>query len=110
MIAQQARLGNITRASLDKSVSQFQKNVKDFKTQNKIKYSIPEDTGTENGLYLEQRSGIEQAAEKHGTIKKGERPTRDITVPKSVEGKKRVSYTVRTALEVGITPEEMIPI
>ena len=40
MIAQQARLGNITEASLTDSITRFKKSVKDFKEKNKINYDL----------------------------------------------------------------------
>ncbi|MBQ8893372.1 MAG: hypothetical protein IJ043_03070 [Clostridia bacterium] len=39
VIAQHARLGNITKSTLDKNLSQFLKEVKRFKEENKINYS-----------------------------------------------------------------------
>lgn len=40
VIAQQARLGNITEASLTDSITRFKKSVKDFKEKNKIYYDL----------------------------------------------------------------------
>ena len=42
MIAQQARLGNITEASLNDSISRFKRFVNDFKQENKINYDLVE--------------------------------------------------------------------
>ena len=42
MIAQRARLGNITEASLDDSISRFKRSVNDFKQENKINYDLVE--------------------------------------------------------------------
>ena len=42
MIAQHARLGNITKASLDDSISRFKRFVNDFKQENKINYDLVE--------------------------------------------------------------------
>ncbi len=43
VIAQHARLGNITEASLKDSIARFRKEINDFKQKNKIFYSDPED-------------------------------------------------------------------
>ena len=45
------------------------------------------------------------AIEKYGTIPKGEKPARDIDVPKRISEKDVVSQFARTVLEAGVTPE-----
>lgn len=40
MIAQQARLGNITEASLSDSIARFKQSVNSFRKENKINYDI----------------------------------------------------------------------
>lgn len=47
--------------------------------------------------------------EEFGAIPKGEKPHRDITVPKKTEKDKNVSQTVRTILEAEVTPSEIVP-
>ena len=47
VIAQQARLGNITEASLNDSISRFKRSVNDFKQENKINYDLDESKSTE---------------------------------------------------------------
>ena len=46
VIAQQARLGDITEASLNDSVSRFKRFVNDFKQENKINYDLDESKST----------------------------------------------------------------
>ena len=45
----------------------------------------------------------------YGTIKKGEKPHRDVTVPTKTAEDKKVSQTVRTILEAEVTPDEAVP-
>ena len=47
--------------------------------------------------------------EKYGVIPSGERPHRDIQVPRKSGKKKNVSQTVRTILEAKATPDEAVP-
>lgn len=47
--------------------------------------------------------------EKYGAIPKGEKPHRDVQVPKKTADNKKVSQTVRTILEVKATPDEALP-
>lgn len=46
---------------------------------------------------------------KHGAIPRGEKPSREITMPKKTGDGKNLSRTVRTILEAGATPEELVP-
>lgn len=48
-------------------------------------------------------------AEQYGTIPTGERPTREVRIPRKTAEDKKVSQTVRTILEAGATPETAIP-
>lgn len=52
-----------------------------------------------------------ESIQKYGKIPKGEKPARDINVPRKVTDKKneRVSWTARTALEAKATPDAAIP-
>ncbi|MBQ7032670.1 MAG: hypothetical protein IJN25_03285 [Clostridia bacterium] len=46
---------------------------------------------------------------KYGAIPKGEKPHRDVQVPKKTADNKKVSQTVRTILEAKATPDEALP-
>ena len=46
---------------------------------------------------------------KYGAIPRGEKPSREITMPKKTGDGKNLSRTVRTILEAGATPEELVP-
>lgn len=59
------------------------------------------------------RSGFDQyshAAIEYGTIEPGENPARVVDVPRSMDGKTKVSKLVRTAEEAGATAETAIPL
>lgn len=47
--------------------------------------------------------------DENGFIKRGEKPTRDGQTPKKDRKGRKVSMTVRTILEAGVTPDEIIP-
>lgn len=51
----------------------------------------------------------EKLIKKYGAINAGERPSRDIQVPKKTAKDKKVSQTVRTILEAKATPDEAVP-
>jgi len=51
----------------------------------------------------------DELIEKYGAISRGERPHRDVQVPKKTSKDKKVSQTVRTILEAGATPDEAVP-
>lgn len=48
------------------------------------------------------------ALNEYGAIEAGENPARVVDVPKSVDGKKKVSKFARTAMEASITTDEMV--
>lgn len=48
------------------------------------------------------------ALNEYGAIEAGENPARVVDVPKSTDGKNKVSKFVRTAMEASITPDEMV--
>ena len=50
-----------------------------------------------------------QLIEDYGVIPKGEKPFRDVSVPRKTADGKKVSQTVRTILEAKATPEEAVP-
>lgn len=47
--------------------------------------------------------------EEYGAIKPGERPARQVQTPRRTAEDKKVSQTVRTVLEAGATPDEVVP-
>ena len=47
--------------------------------------------------------------EKYGAIEPGENPSREVRVPKKTAKGKKVSQTVRTVMEAGATPDEVLP-
>lgn len=55
------------------------------------------------------RELLDEYVERYGQIPKGERPTREVRVPRKTAEDKKVSQTVRTILEAGATPEELVP-
>lgn len=52
---------------------------------------------------------LQQYAEQYGAIKTGEKPAREVTIPKRTTPKTKVSMTVRTVAEAGATSEEFVP-
>ena len=55
------------------------------------------------------QESYQRMAEQYGTIPTGERPTREVRIPRKTSEDKKVSQTVRTILEAGATPEELVP-
>lgn len=53
--------------------------------------------------------GTTALIEEYGAIEPGEKPVRDVQVPRKTEKNKNVSKTVRTIMEAEATPEEMLP-
>ena len=51
----------------------------------------------------------EELIEKYGAIHTGEKPYRDVQVPRKSGKNKKVSQTVRTILEAQVTPDEAVP-
>lgn len=54
-------------------------------------------------------STLERLRTQYGTIPEGERHTREANAPKQTTEQERVSQTVRTVLEAGVTPDAMVP-
>lgn len=52
---------------------------------------------------------LEEMANQYGTIPTGENPTRSVGVPRKTDADGIVSRTVRTVLEAGATPDNMVP-
>lgn len=55
------------------------------------------------------REEYRKMLEEYGAIEPGEKPVRDIQVPQRTSKNEKVSQTVRTVMEAGATPEEMLP-
>lgn len=53
--------------------------------------------------------GTTALLEEYGAIEPGEKPVRDVQVPRKTEKNKNVSKTVRTIMEAEATPDEMLP-
>ena len=51
----------------------------------------------------------DELIEKYGAIHTGEKPSRDVQVPRKSGKNKKVSQTVRTILEAQVTPDEAVP-
>nr|DAG59335.1 MAG TPA: nuclease [Caudoviricetes sp.] len=56
-----------------------------------------------------EKDMLEAFRKEYGTIPKGEKPSREILLPRKTAADKKVSQTVRTILEAGATPEGMVP-
>lgn len=69
VIAQQARLGNITEASLNDSISRFKRFVNDFKQKNKIKYSLAPKKAQTNAKEAGKKVDAAKAEEKQSVRK-----------------------------------------
>lgn len=54
-------------------------------------------------------TAMESLSKLHGRIQPGERPARDLVVPRKSADNKKVSQTVRTVLEAEATPDELVP-
>ena len=52
---------------------------------------------------------LRQQAEQYGEMKKGEKPRRDVTIPKRTTPKTKVGQTIRTIAEAPVTPERDVP-
>ena len=55
------------------------------------------------------REQLDAYIAQYGAIPRGERPYRQVQVPKRTSERQKVSQTVRTILEAGATPEEAVP-
>lgn len=55
------------------------------------------------------RELLSDYVKEYGAIPRGEKPSREITMPKKTGDGKNLSRTVRTILEAGATPEAMVP-
>jgi hypothetical protein len=55
------------------------------------------------------RAMLDNMIKQHGAIPRGEKPARDILLPTKTADGKNVSWTVRTILEAGATPDELVP-
>lgn len=57
----------------------------------------------------EAEEAVARYVEQYGAIPPGENPARVIEIPRRTERGNKVSQTVRTILEAGATPDEMVP-
>ena len=57
----------------------------------------------------EAEEAVARYVEQYGAIPPGENPARVIEIPRRTERSNKVSQTVRTILEAGATPDEMVP-
>ena len=55
------------------------------------------------------RGLLDSMIKQYGAIPRGEKPARDILLPTKTADGKNVSWTVRTILEAGATPDELVP-
>ena len=55
------------------------------------------------------RELLSDYVKKYGAIPRGEKPSREILLPRKTAADKKVSQTVRTILEAGATPDGMVP-
>ena len=92
------------------------RNIGTFDGENpKIQYAIAEGTNASEAEEETETNDTDfwdewlEKVKEHGAMPKGERPARDIKVPKKIEKRKPVSQTVRTILEAKVTPDEAIP-
>lgn len=76
--------------------------VDDFVSQYQNKKSLSLKGAKQGKTYKEM-------VEEYGSIPKGEKPFRDVQVPKKTSPNKKVSQTVRTVLEAKVTPDEILP-
>ena len=56
-----------------------------------------------------ERTAYNRLLTQYGTIEQGERPARNIRVPRRSADNRVVSRTIRTVVEAGATPDAMIP-
>lgn len=84
----------------------------------KISYSLKGESQIMRDYDLMKRGKLSQEEfesryydliEKNGAIEPGEKPARDIKVPKKTDDRRKVSQIVRTILEAKVTPDEALP-
>ena len=118
--------GHIT-ADTTKTISHLEQNVKEFSDHSlKGGMSATELFDTVDDARKGKRKAIDKLSryvdsgalstefyneliEKYGAIPSGEKPHRDIQVPRKTGKNKKVSQTVRTILEATATPDEAVP-
>lgn len=72
--------------------------------------SIPETGEDVNGKNSKKyREILDRAIEEYGEMAPGEKPVRVVRLPKQTAQGRKVSQTVRTAMEAGATPEDFLP-
>lgn len=55
------------------------------------------------------QEALDKLREAYGTIKPGEKPSREVALPKKTSERKHLSQTVRTILESNVTPDVALP-
>ncbi len=67
-----------------------------------VKYSLADDGEYDFGDIWDE------AVETYGAIPEGEKPAREVSVPKKISEDEPVSYFARTMMEAGVTPDEAL--
>lgn len=80
-----------------------------LKMANEILQAYAEGSKAEPKNSRSNRALLDNMIKQYGAIPKGEKPARDILLPRKTAEGKNVSQTVRTILEAEATPEEMVP-
>lgn len=79
----------------------------------RMKKSAPKAAERIETLASEGRTRTQEALDKlreaYGTIKPGEKPSREVALPKKTSERKHLSQTVRTILESNVTPDVALP-
>lgn len=79
----------------------------------RMKQAAPKAAERIETLASEGRTRTQEALDKlreaYGTIKPGEKPSREVALPKKTSERKHLSQTVRTILESNVTPEVALP-
>ena len=79
----------------------------------RMKQAAPKAAERIETLASEGRTRTQEALDKlreaYGTIKPGEKPSREVALPKKTSERKHLSQTVRTILESNVTPDVALP-
>lgn len=79
----------------------------------RMKQAAPKAAERIETLASEGRTRTQEALDKlreaYGTIKPGEKPSREVAMPKKTSERKHLSQTVRTILESNVTPDVALP-
>jgi hypothetical protein len=104
--------GDVTQVSAEGKTANRKTNAQSelaSPSPNPIIHNDSETVNTENGAVGAAEEGFSgdlyRQIYEHGNIPEGENAVRPDVLPKSTDGKDRVSYTARTALEAKVTPD-----